>query len=339
MYRKIVFCFFLAVAPQARAQLTIQAVVNAASYQEGLPLGGGLASIFVSGLTGTPGLTAAPTSQPLPNTLAGVQVTVNGAFAPILAVYVPPSGSAAYGQINIQVPLERNATIQTNGDGWPMLGDVPGEKYDIGPTAVAITQGTQTATMPTGTNLVRGSWIDFGGFFTDGKGNAVAQHAADYSLVTAQNPAHPGETIIVYADDFFPVWPPPPIGVPTPLQPLYKWGYSGTGDTSYYLFFGDDDYFAGELFLQATPTLHLGSSQSQPSYSCADTPAVQIAFQGLAPGMIGVEQINFVVPAFQQPGNWALFFNNGTDPDGDCAGGGIYYPPIASSAPVMLPVD
>jgi hypothetical protein len=32
--------------------------------------------------------------------------------------------------------------------------------------------------------------------------------------------------------------------------------------------------------------------------------------------MIGVEQINFTVPLSQAPGDWALFFNFGSCPDG-----------------------
>jgi hypothetical protein len=57
---------------------------------------------------------------------------------------------------------------------------------------------------------------------------------------------------------------------------------------------------------------------------------------GLAPGMIGVEQINFVVPANQAPGDWALFVNIGSCPDGR---GNKCHPQGASSSPyVKLPV-
>jgi uncharacterized protein (TIGR03437 family) len=37
------------------------------------------------------------------------------------------------------------------------------------------------------------------GIFTLPDGSGAIQHAADYSLVTASNPATPGETIIIYA--------------------------------------------------------------------------------------------------------------------------------------------
>ena len=72
-----------------------------------------MASIFVSGLTGTPRITVAPSLSLLPQELAGITVTVNGATAPILAVAIPSKGQN--GQINIQVPLERNSTLQSDG--------------------------------------------------------------------------------------------------------------------------------------------------------------------------------------------------------------------------------
>src|SRR5579872_3412572 len=55
--------------------------------------------------------------------------------------------------------------------------------------------------------------------------------------------------------------------------------------------------------------------------SCASSPALNVTFEGLAPGFVGVEQIQFVVPANQQPGDWALFFNIGTDINGNCPTG------------------
>ena len=64
----------------------IQAIVNAASFQTGMPNVGGLASIFVSCLTGTPGLVTAQ-SLPLPSQLAGISVAIDGIPGPILAIY------------------------------------------------------------------------------------------------------------------------------------------------------------------------------------------------------------------------------------------------------------
>jgi uncharacterized protein (TIGR03437 family) len=161
-----------------------------------------------------------------------------------------------------------------------------------------------------------------GGFFSDANGYVIALHP-DYSLVTTQNPARPGETILAYADGFFRVWPPPPIAFPAPRELLFLSTDPAPRATGY-------------LFLQAPPTT-VGPNPISGGLggSCANTPAVQITFEGLAPGLVGVEQINFVVPANQQPGDWTLFFNTGTSADGrtcDTLHGS------ASSALVKLPV-
>jgi uncharacterized protein (TIGR03437 family) len=257
-----------------------------------MPFGGGLASIFVSGLTGTPGLVTASSALPLPYQLAGVSVGVNGAAAPILAVFIPEPGSAGYAQINIQIPSERNETLTSHG-------------MDTG-GRLTVAQQNQMDTL---TPLPGAGW---GSFFADANGYVIAQHSADYRTVTAQNPARAGESIILYANDFFGVWPPPPIAFPAPLQPLFlPLNPVIFAVASYYAF------YSSPLFLQAPPTT-VGPNPiaGGPGGSCANTPAVQITFEGLAPGLVGVEQINFVVPANQQPGDWTLFFNTGTSADG-----------------------
>jgi hypothetical protein len=74
-----------AVFQDAWAQPNIVAVVNSASFQSGLPAGGALATVFVSGLAGLkPGTFTAPASQPLPHTLGGVSVVLNNDYAPLL---------------------------------------------------------------------------------------------------------------------------------------------------------------------------------------------------------------------------------------------------------------
>lgn len=72
-----------------------QAAVNAASYQPGMVAPGGLFSIFGSGLASQ---AAAARTVPLPTTLGGTQVLVNGTAVPL--VYV------SSGQINAQMPID-----------------------------------------------------------------------------------------------------------------------------------------------------------------------------------------------------------------------------------------
>jgi len=257
--------------------IKILSVVNAASFQPGMPSGGALATVFVSGLSLFPpnaGTFVAPPGAPLPYTLDDVQVFVNGALAPILAVValapgylVPPQ------QINFQVPMERNSTAGS----YPDTGTLSIVQH------MALSSDTYTPLPQEG----------LGGFFSDANGYAIAQHASDFTPVTVQNPAHPGEAIVVYADDFFQTWPPPPIAIPTPAQPLF---------TSAPI--GYERYFAGGLYLQQYPQPDIHG------FRVANTPPLQVGFAGLAPGQIGVEQINLVVPANQAPGDWPLFYSN-----------------------------
>jgi len=183
MIRFIQLSLLVALSPMAWSQAKIVAVGNAASFQSGLPDGGALATAYVSGLSGLkPGTYIAPSSQPLPNSLGGVQVRVNNALAPILAVTVPSDPSQPI-QINFQVPLERNVTTPYNfftDSALTVLG------------SAGFASITPLPDLP-----------DWGSFFADANGYAVALHASDSSLVTKQHPAHPGESIIVFADDFY----------------------------------------------------------------------------------------------------------------------------------------
>lgn len=256
------------------AQPQITAVVNSATFQPGLPSGGGLATVFCAGVVSVKPGTYLPSSvSPLPNQLAGFQVSINLAYAPILAVVVTTAGSANYAQINFQVPMERNASLRGS-----QAGGYAGYLSTCGAPSLN--------TLPP---------LPMGSFFTDNNGYAIAQHAADYSPVTPANPAHPGETLIGYADDAYEVWPPPPIGIAAPFQPLFQ---STGGPESQY----PGSYFAtGYLYLQGIPEPDI-KGNTHPN-----TLPLKILFAGLAPGMIGVQQINFVVPANQPQGTTSCF--------------------------------
>jgi len=301
--------------------------VNSATFQSGLPSGGALATIFCTGLplsTVKPGTYIAPASSPLPYALGGLYVVINNAPSPLLAVVITSSGQTASAQINFQVPLERNASLRPATPPSSYSGSLA-----VGQVSSLVVNGMESSVLINVASLTEfpapTSW---GGFFADANGYAVAQHGSDYSLVTPQNPAHAGETVIVYADDFLPVWPPPPIGIPAPQQPLSQILPSYVSSPN--LFEASSRY----LYLQAYPTpfctLSLGCQSN------TSTVPVQVTFEGLAPGQVGVEQINFVVPANQQSGNWALFFNIGNctqAPINGACGPGL------SSPYVMLPVQ
>ncbi|MCZ2152033.1 MAG: hypothetical protein LC126_30180 [Bryobacterales bacterium] len=290
MARTILFVILMAAAASqtASCQTLTLWVTDSASLQFGMPRGGALATIFLSGLEGKPGLYTAPPAGPLPFRLAGLQVLVNGALAPILAVYIPREGEKAQAQINFQVPLERNATLHPDGTTDLLVPIV------LKPGITSLASFFPPA--PFGS-------VTFGGFFQDEKGYAIAEHASDHRRVTIENPAHAGETITAYGNDLFSVWPPPPIGFSVPQEPRFEYSAETTASFS--------GAANGHLYLQEWPT-------SDPFVT--HTPALKVLFQGLAVGQIGVQRVDFVVPPDQAPGDWPLFYNVGSCPNGQGEG-------------------
>ena len=297
------------------AQPSVLAVVNAASFQSGLPAGGALATAYVTGLTAlTAGTYLAPPSQPLPYKLGGITVTIDNDYAPLLAVVVSSDPMAA-AQVNFQVPLSANASLLY-------------QYVQAGPTYLGgfvVSDGVNKA-MPT-TTLTTSGLPDWGGFFSGVNGYAIAVHTSDSTPVTSENPAQAGEPIIAYADGFFTTWPRPLIGLPTPPQVNFQPDYSLIASPGY-------------LYLQSYPQAGCppAAGQCPGTGSITNTPALKVTFMGLATGVVGVEAIGFVVPSNQQTGNWALFFNQGSCPDGSGIPGTCGATFGSSSPFVLLPV-
>jgi uncharacterized protein (TIGR03437 family) len=209
-------------------------VVNAASFSTQVSPGA-LATVFGSNFA----LRNASANAPLPTSLAGVSVSVNGQSAPLL--YVTPT------QVNFQVPWETalgSATVTVNVNGGssnsiavPVLGAAPG-------------------------------------LFTTSSGHAVVQNS-DYTLNDPSNPAQAGSTIVAYLSGSGPVDTPIADGAATPLQPLV-------------------------------------SATSSSSATIGSSPA-QIAFAGLAPGFVGLVQVNIVVPSDLQTGDYPLTITIGNE--------------------------
>jgi len=176
-------------APQATpVQFAWDGLTNSASFHPGLPGPGGLASLFVTGVPVSG--TLVTTENPLPDTLAGVSILVDGKPAPILAVAdLGPSGGIDRQQINFQVPFE--APVITD-PSQPHLVEV---RYG----------GLSTFISPQNVGP---------GIFVLPDGTPAIQHAADYSPVTASNPVTKGETIIVYATGLGSVDNGPATGMP-----------------------------------------------------------------------------------------------------------------------------
>jgi uncharacterized protein (TIGR03437 family) len=267
----------------AQAQIQNIVVTSGASFQPGLPPGGSIGTIFCTGLTVSGVVSAEAT--PLPYTLSGITVTIGGVPAPLFAV----AQLAGYQQINFQVPYDFQA------------GDGPGGLYAEVLIQQNATQGSINATVGTPPG-------DF--FLLSGTQYGIFQHWPDYSLVTKDNPAKPGEWLVTYLTGVggildFSV----PIGQPAPLSPVDRVVQSAVlGDTF-------------NMVVNGSPVGNVGDPNAIP-------------FLGLAPGLVGVYQINFVLPVGTAPGDAQVklrFTTHGIDLNGPA----FSY----DSAPVLLPVQ
>lgn len=138
-------------------------IANASNYAPGPFAPNSVVSIFGTNLAWSPA-TGDAASGKLPVRLNGVEVRVDSMPAPLLYV--------AEKQINFIVPSN-----EINGDV----------------TVQVVRQGVAGP-------LVTITLVDTApALFDTGSGYAIAQHGADYSLLTPDSPAHAGEVIVIYA--------------------------------------------------------------------------------------------------------------------------------------------
>jgi uncharacterized protein (TIGR03437 family) len=105
-------------------------------------------------------------------------------------------------------------------------------------------------------------------------GAVVAQHA-DNTLVSTSSPAVPGENLVIYLTGLGATTVNVPSGSPSPSSPL--------------------------AYVTNTPALTLNGN------------SIPLLFAGLTPGLVGLYQINFQVPAMLAAGNYTLAISqNGT---------------------------
>jgi uncharacterized protein (TIGR03437 family) len=267
------------------AQVQNIVVTSAASFEVGLPAPGSIGTIFCTGLN-ISGLVVA-TSTPLPYTLAGIAVTIGGAPAPLFAV----AELAGYQQINLQVP----------SGAQPIAG--MGGSYQV-LIQQNLTQGTATAT-----GAVPVTPGDF--FRLPGAQYGIFQHSADYSLVTTDSPAAPGEILVTYLTGVgSPLAFSIPPGQPAPLSPVDTVAQLNTGTVL-------DTY---NVVVNGTPIGSVGDPNA-------------ILFLGLAPGFVGVFQINFALPLGLSPGDVQITLRQTTY---DAMFGTVN---TYNSSPVLLPVQ
>ena len=209
-------------------------VVNAASFEEGVSPGG-LVTVFGENLTDVTGNVVA-NSNPWPFVLAGVSVNVNGFPAALFSV----ANVNGEDQISFQVPWEAPT--------GPGAADV-----------VVFDYGSQVAEIPAD------SFTEDPGVFAYNGNFAVAQEGSTGELIGPDNPANPGDVIVLYTTGLGPV---------------------------------NLDLTDGE----AAPANPLAYTQD-PFQVVVAGEQCQVFFSGLAPGFIGLYQINLVLPPDLPAGN------------------------------------
>lgn len=173
----VVACVAVALAAGPADGQTIAAggVVNAADYTTAVAPGA-LIAVFGQNLAAR---TAAAATVPLPVSLEGTSVEVNGQAIPLFFV--------SSGQINGQMPFGVSGTVQVR------VRTAAGVSVAAGVAVTASAPRLFTRTM-------------------DGKGDPILVHSADWSLVTAASPARAGEYLILFLTGLGAVSPPIPAG-------------------------------------------------------------------------------------------------------------------------------
>ena len=194
----------------------------------GAPLAPGtVAQVYGTGLGPMPGVL--PGVIPLADTFDGTSVLVGPYQAPLYYV--------SNLQLDVQLPFELTTTQQ-----YPIVVSVNN----------AISLPDMVSFVPATPGIASAN------------GAAIAQHA-NFSLITANSPAKPGETIIMYLAGLGPTNPSVPTGMAAPSNPLAK--------------------------------------VTNPVTVTVDGQNAKVIFAGLTPGSAGLYQIDFTVPSGAGNGN------------------------------------
>jgi uncharacterized protein (TIGR03437 family) len=189
------------VTPQSGPQLSVGGVVDNAAFSSGRPVGSGtIAAVFGSQLS--PSGPAYASNLPLPTTLAGVQVLINGTPAPLF--YVDAN------QADIQIPFGMTAgqmVVQAVRNG--QSGNQISASVDsVAPRLFAL-------------RALPGA--------PDGAAYGIVTNASDGTLALPSNigvpahPAHRGDVLTIYALGLGPVSPSVATGAGAPaVEPLAR---------------------------------------------------------------------------------------------------------------------
>jgi uncharacterized protein (TIGR03437 family) len=220
--------------------------------------------IVYESVTGTPTLTA--------NSTVNAASLSQGAIAPGMIVAISGANFATSVQSASTMPLPTvlgNTSITFNGVAAPLFSVSASQIYAQAPfnlpAGVASIQVSQGSAL-SAAQTVNVAAASPGIFIVDQVSSAAAVlHAADYSLVTSSSPARPGEYLLIYCTGL---------------------GAVGTSVAS------------GAM----APSVPPDSTVQPPTVSIANLSA-NVTFAGLAPGFVGLYQINVQAPAGLPTGN------------------------------------
>ena len=250
---------------------------------------GQITTLFVSGLNLDAAKSQTATTLSLPISLAGISVAMKQSQsydAPILAVQqlaVCPAGGSGggakpitppdclVGAITLQVPYELSPIPLPNGGGTAFAdvvvsqNGIPSETFPIFVTPDnlhVLTNCDEFPSKQSGTQIL-----------VNGGCNSVVTHA-DGTLVTADSPALPGETVVIYAFGLGQTNPTPKTGQASPTP--------------------------ASSFLYLQFDFRTNASPSRPYVNpliMAPIPTPGPVFAGLTPGQVGLYQINVTIPS------------------------------------------
>ena len=200
---------------------------NGASFVPGVTPGAIVTTFGTRITTDVSGVVLAE-QLPLPTELQGTSVTLSGIAVPLFTVATVDGQE----QINLQVPYEltgqATVTVVVNNNG--VLSDPVEVNISLAQPGILTLDGTAGAIL----------------------------HNETFQLVTPENPASPGEPVVVYATGLGPVAPAPLTGAPASASPL--------------------------SLTSIPPVVTVGGI------------VAEVLFSGLAPGFVGLYQVNLVVP-------------------------------------------
>jgi uncharacterized protein (TIGR03437 family) len=185
--------------------------------------------------------------------------------------------ASANASASLPLPLTLGGvSVTVNGKAAPVLFVSPGQVNFQVPWETAT--GTATVVINNGrtSNSVTVTVLTAGpGLFTYGSGRAVVQNS-DFSLNASNNPAKVGSTIVAYLTGSGPVSPAVATGAISPTSPLAQ--------------------------VTSSNAASIGGASAQ------------VAFAGLAPGFVGLLQVNIVVPASLATGDYPLIVSINNEP-------------------------